>query len=173
MSFLQIVRYVSASAFAVLAAGTVALSADARANVAMSGAAVNPSDATCFSESAGSVTNICSGGARPFMMPPPSDWAATYNVIVSAQGPTVASNVCCNTIGVDKNGSVVSNPPTTCLGTFGTPTDLHLNGSGIPGRCTRSAGSIRAARSTSSTGDRSGARQPFEQRPSAPLEIAR
>lgn len=80
----------------------------------------SPADRSCLIESWGAVLNTCST-TRTLFVPVTMDTACTVGSswYATAQSSSSASNVCCRTIGMENNGSIVTGDY-RCLSSFGS-----------------------------------------------------
>lgn len=117
---------------ATLALGSLASPASAGRRVsAIAGIAQQPSQAACFTNSGGSVTNTCP--TRTFCVPLVYDWSLSNyaNVTVTAKAPP-GQLLSCNTVTVTKQGSFFSWSGVVNAPMNGTFVDIIVNGGGIP-----------------------------------------
>ena len=120
-------------AAAALIIGGIAAPALARRQSAFSGIAQQPSQATCFSNGNGVITNNCSGPPRTFCVPLIYDWNAFgnwANVTVTALAPAGAL-MNCQTTAVGKQGQFGSWSGDVNVPMNGTWQDVVVNGGGI------------------------------------------
>jgi len=119
---------------AVVALGSVAVTASAHNALSGSGHAVPLSNSSCFSESYGSITNNCAG-AQLFEIPLDAStnlWGY-LNATISAYGATSSNNVGCTAIGVNSDITAAWGGSYTYLSAFGAPQTITLPGAYVPG----------------------------------------
>lgn len=125
-------KLISAAAAALIVGG-LAAPALARRQNAFSGIAQQPSQATCFSNGWGSITNNCSA-TRTFCVPLVYDWSLTgnfANVTVTALAPAGAL-MSCQTTTTTKQGVGWSWSGNVNAPMNGSWQDIVVNGGGIP-----------------------------------------
>ncbi len=83
---------------------TLAPSSEARSTIAWSGSPESPGDASCFTESYGTVTNTCSSN-KTWEMALPVDAAGTWSVSVNVSTTSDPSSVKCVLYGVNSDGT--------------------------------------------------------------------
>jgi hypothetical protein len=119
---------------AVVALGTIAVTASAHNAISGSGHAVPLSNSSCFSESYGSITNSCAG-AQLFEIPldaSTNPWGY-LNATISAYGATSSNNVGCASFGVNSDITAVWGGSFTYLTSFGAFQTITLPGTYVPG----------------------------------------
>jgi hypothetical protein len=125
-------KLISAAAAALIVGG-LTVPALARRQSAFSGIAQQPSQATCFSNAGGVITNSgCS--TRTFCVPLVYDWSAFgnwANVTVTAFAPA-GSLMSCQTVTVGKQGQFGSWSGNVNAPMNGSWQDIVVNGGGIP-----------------------------------------
>jgi len=110
-----------------LALSTLAGSAHAETVSAFYGKAYYPSEAGCFSESYGTLTNICSGGAKLLKFSLiQTNATGYYSGIVNAYGPNGLDDVSCYMVTANSDTSVGYIGPTGTLSAIGYPVDIPL-----------------------------------------------
>lgn len=107
------------SVAAMLAIGAAALPASARHASATSGSALPVSDAGCFSEFYGALTNTC-GSDKILRFSPQIDGTGWKNVTVWAQGAGPSNNVQCQAISINVSVTSYFGSPTVALPQFGS-----------------------------------------------------
>jgi hypothetical protein len=93
-------RVFSLLAAVALALGGLPASSQARTIMASAGRAAIAADYGCFLLNGSTMINSC-GSAKRLETSLPTDAGGTYTVKVSAQGPSPASNVGCEAVGVN------------------------------------------------------------------------
>jgi hypothetical protein len=90
-----------------------------------------PADTACFQESWGGVVNQCSG-ARDYYIPFHVPTSGNKNVVIYAQGPSSASNVCCTAYGMLPTSDSTYRSPNRCLDGFGSFRQINLGAVMVP-----------------------------------------
>jgi hypothetical protein len=125
-------RRILAAITTVATIATASPLAMARSTSAFVGRPQNSSDAGCFWEWYGSLTNVCDT-TKTLIVPLTVDVPGNHTIFVSAYGAGAANNVGCAAFGVNKEVTAYWGGVASYLSTFGASVDITLSGYVPPG----------------------------------------
>jgi hypothetical protein len=124
MNMMTVLR--SALGLATIAGATMAVgvTAEARSVPGFTGQAQNPGLATCFTNSNGRVTNVCSS-QETYCVPMASDGAA-HTVEITMYAPNLSNNISCTAVATNPQGGMVGTTGPGSPGTVGEDVSVTL-----------------------------------------------